>query len=387
MTLGKIFAHQQYCSDVPVAPYEIVTPRAPCPVASAEYQELLCDAGQCLRDANVVAVYLMHGTFAGTDASGLLAALERLRPDWAEMLGGQQKYWFDRMLGDLGNFTPQVRDDLERLWNRDRKASIRVELFHWSSENTHIARADAAIRLLETLVDANLQPGQRVLLVGHSHAGNVLALLTNLLAGGTSARADFFEATRAYYRSLTRRRWTIVAWERMAKLLMKGGNPLQGVGLDVVTLGTPICYGWNANGCDSLLHFVNHHCLPEIPEFRTVSPFAFDTTFTETYGDFVQQIGITGSNFLPNIFAWRTHDADRRLKQLLHADIPRSSYLSHLKCGMRVAQTGTTLLVDYSHADPEGAKQLLGHGIYTRRNWLPFHSQEITQRCLKSSRS
>ena len=60
---------------------------------------------------------------------------------------------------------------------------IKVDRFDWSSGNDHLARAEAAVKLFNRLADLPIDLAtERLLLWGHSHAGNVFALLTNLLA-------------------------------------------------------------------------------------------------------------------------------------------------------------------------------------------------------------
>ncbi len=109
---------------------------------------------------------------------------------------------------------------------------IPVRLFNWSSENHHIGRADGAIRLLDELASLKLQPTQRVLLFGHSHAGNVFALMTNLLCGDRRAIRRFFAAADIYYR------WPVVgcidipAWGRVRDWLSSPVPPFSGRALD-----------------------------------------------------------------------------------------------------------------------------------------------------------
>ena len=71
---------------------------------------------------------------------------------------------------------------------------------------------------------------------------------------------------------------------------------------------------------------------------------------------------------------------ERRLGRLLQRGLPRRRLWLWLKLGQRVPADGDTLLVDYTAADPEGGPSLLGHGVYTRENWLPYHAQQVAQR-------
>ena len=107
-------------------------------------------------------------------------------------------------------------------------------------------------------------------------------------------------------------------------------------------------------------------------------------------GDYVQQIGISGTNFMPLPIAFRTMLADRRLDKLLEADVARGGLarenvaregvIPRLRHRMRVPDEGTTLLVDYRGISPWPHRHIAGHGLYTRRKWLPFHCREIASR-------
>ncbi|MCA9221631.1 MAG: hypothetical protein KDA71_14970, partial [Planctomycetales bacterium] len=135
--------------------------------------------GQRLRAAQVRAIYLVHGTFVGTDALGLLAELERVWPSACDLVRRWQKQTLDAVAGDMGNYTQAYADAFSAGINgADAEPHIPVRLFHWSSENHHVARAQAAIEFLRTLVSRPEECDGRVLLWGHSHGGNVFALLT-----------------------------------------------------------------------------------------------------------------------------------------------------------------------------------------------------------------
>ena len=99
--------------------------------------------------------------------------------------------------------------------------------------------------------------------------------------------------------------------------------------------------------------------------------------YDATAGDFVQQFFIAGTNFPVNFFAWRKWRAERKLQKLLQSGHTRRNLLTRLSTGARVPDEGLALLVDYSVGDPEFAKSVAGHAIYTHRNWLPFHLETL----------
>jgi len=337
-------------------------------------------AGDALRAANVGAIYLVHGTFAGTDALGLFGALGRVLPGAAKVLRNLAKAIVDGVAGETGNYTAEYARLFENALCHGGAPRIPVKLFHWSSENHHLGRADAAIRLLDELHAQELPAGQRVILWGHSHAGNVFALLTNLLGAHPEMRAKFFEATQVYYRWPLFGWADIVVWERMEKLLQSEANPLAGRPLDIVTFGTPIRYGWDPTGVNKLLHFVHHRPAPGLPKHRAHFPESVDEILTAEYGDYVQHFGIAGTNAMPPILAWRAWRADRNLHALLQPHLPPQGLLARLKFGVRVADAGETLLVDYGRTHEPLIKHLVGHAVYTRREWLLFHTEEVVRR-------
>ncbi len=344
-----------------------------------------------MRDAGVTAIYLIHGTFVGADGFGFLRELARVWPTASDVLRKIQKQAIDRVAGELGNFTPLYARQLQDSLQGEHPTPIPVRLFHWSSENHHIGRADGAVRLLDELSsqlqseeDSGPGPrpaGGRILLVGHSHGGNLLALVTNLLANDRSTNERFFRATRPYYCWPGTERIDIARWQRTADMLADPDHPLRANRLDVVTMGTPIRYGWDTAGCATLLHVVHHRRDPELPDFVARLPVSADDVLQASGGDVVQQLGIAGTNFAPPLWAWRAAMADRALGRLVQPGLRRRDLLSRLRLGCRVHADGTTLLVDYGASDPELAQQLAGHAIYTHPQWLPFHLDQIARHC------
>lgn len=334
-----------------------------------------------LRAANVGVIYLVHGTFVGTDTAGLLGAICRFVPRLRGMLGRIEKFIADLIFRDNGNYLPRDAKLLEQALNPDGEVTIPVRLFNWSSENHHIARADAAVRLLAELASLRLPPGKRILCWGHSHGGNVLALLTNLLAGppGDPDVAAFFAAAETFYRRPISGTVDLPVWDAVRQLLADPRRPVLSSPLDLVTFGTPIRYGWDVAGCDKLLHFVHHQPLPGLPPERTGLPTSTWEFLFGTSGDYVQQYGIAGTNFLPFPLWWRAFLADRRLNSLLQPDCSWVNLFTRICRGVRVPESGTTLLVDYGKPVDQPLMNARGHAVYTKRRWLPFHLNETAR--------
>lgn len=377
--------------------------------------------GATLARANVAAVYLVHGTFTGNDPLGLLTELARFAPRLSERLRRVAKGAADLVIGETGNYTAGFAARMETALSAGAGRTIPVRRFHWSGQNTHVSRADGAVRLIDELAklamtqlppapspaagrageggDAGKRispispapphqgernpakpesPPSRILLWSHSHGGNVLALASNLLGGDAGARREFFQAASLFYRRRGVSSVDFSAWQRVEDLLASDVHPLRRLPLDMVTFGTPIRYGWETAGYSKLLHFVYHR--PHHPErrWRARFPPRWLGVLAAREGDFMQHLGIAGSGFPPNPLAFRTLAANRRLRQLV-GSAARGWLLSRMQAGARVPDEGTTLLVDY--ADPAWfpLRHVLGHALYTRRRWLPLQCELMAE--------
>jgi hypothetical protein len=340
----------------------------------------LGDVGDTLRHAGVAAVYLVHGTFVGPDALGLLGELGRLFPSVAGVIRGLVKQTVECMTGDAGNYTTDYQQALSSGINPAGAVEVPVRLFQWSSENHHVGRADGAVRLIDELAALELLPGQRILLWGHSHAGNVFALLSHLLSGDDEAVSQFFEAARVYYR------WPLVGcvdiphWYRVETMLAGQRHPLIQAPLDIVTFGTPIRYGWDPAGYDKLLHFVNHRPAAGVPEYCAPFPPKVEHVLEAADGDYIQQFGIAGTDVPPHVTAWRAWWAEGKLDRLLEPHFSPRNLPEILRAGTRVPQAGTTLLVDYGRPSGTIAEHHAGHAVYTRKEWMLFHAEQVAKR-------
>lgn len=341
----------------------------------------MSEVGRALRSAGVSAVYLVHGTFVGNDALGLFSELARVFPAAGDALKRLSEHLVDLVVGETGNYTEAYARLFEDGINSSGKSPhIPVRLFHWSSENHHIGRADGAVRLIDELASLELAECARVLLWGHSHAGNVFALVTNLLGGDRESVERFFDAARPFYRWPILRIVDIPQWRRVRKGLLQSPRLLDGRSLDMVTFGTPIRYGWESSGYGRLLHFVHHRRAAGLPVDRAPFPPAVDAVLSAKDGDYVQQCGIAGTNVMPSIFAWRTWWSDRRLNRLLQPGHPFFDLPKRCAFGKRVPDEGTSLLVDYPRDPRETiATHHAGHAVYTKSDWLLFHAEEVVR--------
>ncbi len=373
------FRHQTYSDGAPTAPWQLLQVPAMPKVGSPDFNRRMRRVGDALRAADVGAIFLVHGTFAGIDALGILAELARWYPAGRDSIGRIARRMVDALADDAGNYTAAYAESFEESI-RELGEGVPVRLFHWSSENHHLGRADAAVRLIDEIAALQLPPRQRILVWGHSHAGNVFALMSNLLAGDTESIERFFAASRIYYRVPLTGLIDIPVWERVHRLLSHDTRRLATRPIDMVTFGTPIRYGWDRRGFDGLLHFIHHRPRAGLPPYRARFPPRLDDVFQAAGGDYVQQIGIAGTNAAPSVLAWRAFAAYRNLNELIQAGHSPHDLIGRLELGMRVHEAGTTLLVDYGPAEGNLAQHLAGHAVYTRHEWLLFHAEEVVQR-------
>ncbi len=337
--------------------------------------------GAALRRANVRGIVLIHGSFVGTDALGLIRKVSRIAPRAADWLRRLQKQMADSLARDAGNFTDEYAIRLQQSINESGQPPIPVKLHHWSGENLHIARADAAIRLFNELSDAeNSRDDSRLLLCGHSHGGNVCALLTNLLGAPADLRERFFQAARSYYRWPLSTTVDMPHWQHAYNQFAED-SPVLRDRLDIVTFGAPIRYGWDTNQCDRLLHFVNHRIVDASkPEYLGELPHSLEHVLEAASGDYIQLLGIAGTDFSPTWIGWRAFLAESRMRRLLQPGFHRRDVLGRLRIGMRVQEDGHTLLVDYGPPEGHVGSHLAGHAVYTSKSLMLFHAEQIVTR-------
>jgi hypothetical protein len=330
---------------------------------------------------------LVHGTFCGNDVLGLWTELARIAPGLSNQCRRVTKAGMDLLIGEAGNYTRRFAERMQTGLSAGAGRTIPVRLFNWSSQNTHIARADGAVRLIDELttlanelnsVGTNAAGPPRILVWSHSHGGNALALLTNLLGGDIATRREFFHATRSFFHRWRSSRVDFPVWQRVEDLLAGASRPLQNAALDLVTFGTPIRYGWDLGGCSQLLHIYNHRPAHADRAWLTSMPPHWRRVLWGGDGDFVAQFGIAGSGFPANPLAFRTLTANRRLRRLVSDGVPWW-LLKNMRPGMRVPADGRSLLIDYAEPGRMPLQHVFGHVLYTRSRWLPLHCELMAE--------
>ena len=338
-------------------------------------------------------IWLVHGTFVGNDPFGVVANSERVIKrlsviPWFNRFSGipdelrkLNKKVADQTYKDHGNFTEEYAKQLRQL------SDAEVQLVNWSGENNHLARVDTAVRLLCKLDQVELPSSERIMLWAHSHGGNSLAVLSNLLANHRPQVNDLLEIGKQHFPESG-------DWEQAQTILKEQPGPHRYArNIDMVTFGTPIRYGWDTDGFRNLLHIVNHVPQDDLEPSLSKPPFpqsAFDI-WQATFGDWVQAFGIVGTDIRPGQSSKRKANRQFRaiLEQGLDPSLSRESGFWQRLCwlfskrrkrlellfrpGIRVAADGRVILKDYG----ESARSAFGHAVYTQSAWLDFHWNEV----------
>jgi hypothetical protein len=381
MPTSDPFSHQQYRMTAPISPHHLLSPqgRADATPSAADRAECWREVAATFHAAGISTVYLVRGS-VGLAAASTLEALARTFPPARGLLRRAHRELAASAADDGLTFTQAYARDFERSLRLGGGPRIAVRLVEWSDENNHLGRADAAVRLVALMAGDRANHRGRVLVWAHGHAGNVAALATHLLSGNRGDIEAFFEATEIYYRWPLLGWIDIPLWRRVHSLLDERVEESARLPLDLVTFGTPVLYGWNQAGYNRLLHFVFHRPVAGLPSYRAQFPLEPERIFRAADGDYVQQLGIAGTDVPPRMFAWRARCADRRLGRILQAGLPNAPTADRLRSGVRVAESGTTLLVDYGASRGRLADHCGGHAVYAQPHWLLFHAQEVARR-------
>jgi hypothetical protein len=245
---------------------------------------------------------------------------------------------------------------------------------------------EAAVALIEFLQqwgsELAISKDDRILLIAHGHAGQVLALLSNLVTLGESeARPRVFEILAKYWEACPTEGRSVEQLEILYQMLVDK-QFLAGASVDIVTLGTPIRYGWDIDGVGRLLHLVNHRKIRadgkawlakmELPQVAWEMPY-------QTGGDYVQQLAVAGTDDVP--VSPEALQANMDLRDICE---PYDGFERWLECTRRTTRCpndGQCLLVEYGiQADEEAPRQhLFGHGCYTKSRAMLFTAQEIAK--------
>lgn len=347
---------------------------------SNAWKNQMLSLGTALADKNVRHILLSHGTFAGNDPLGINSLIGNIEIAndiqlfSSEAMKNFTKHAVDFLAKDLGNFT---RDYINAFGSAIQN-NINCEAFDWSGGNHHMARLIGAVELCNKLANISNDYGDddRILLVGHSHAGQVFALLTTLLEN-TDKSVELIDIIN------------------QAPGLDTSGlndklNAIKKIKLDIVTFGAPIRYRWGNYGNYRLMSIINdrgnHVDIKGVINTRD--------------GDYVQQWGTEGTDILQPSFSQLNKELDSILlnKGQFPAAELRSKFIAKLNDKQRkepLDYNGNaiteTFLIDYQDQDddflfdnilefdgiPHCINTLFGHGVYTRKKAMLFNTEHI----------
>lgn len=345
---------------------------------SDEWKLKMSAQGKVLKNHHVRHVLLVHGTFAGNDALGLFDLFEPIDKKLTgttfitDTLKTQGKNLLNHLAKDIGNYTPEYAAALGQALNHE----ISCELFTWGSGNYHLARLKGTVELAQKLADTitqdNILETERILLLGHSHAGQLFALLMTFLENGEKAQQLYKIMQKSQHLG-------------EMKELFNNLETIKTVNLDIVTFGTPVRYSWGDYKKYRLMAIINHR-----------SEASISGLLSTRDGDYVQQWGVEGSDMFPP----NEMDLNEKLNAILDKgrDIPTLIDSLENK-NRRYAHTandklvGKTVLIDYKdnadnlleHLDITYCiKTLFGHGVYTETRAMLFNIHTIVENLYQS---
>ncbi len=389
---------------------------------SPAWRDAMAQQGATLAHAGVRAIVFLHGSIHSADVFGMqrldevgglkrgysrgVSGLDALLSLMREGDNGIQslaagrtspladddatKRALDEQAGDAGNFTNSYVALYQQAISQQTISSIVCRRILWSSEHHHLGRAIEAVRLLDSLRalcdSQKIGKGERILVQAHGQAGLILALASNLLCPSPiTGRSKLLGALAAYTEQSGQTE--LAALVRRIEPLLSAQALLNGVTLDVVTMGTPVRYGWDPSGLGKILHIVNHRNLRtdgkiwlakmELPQITMEMPIAWG-------GDYVQELAVAGSDAMPTTEAAKA--ANKTLWEMVE---PYDGFERWLECARRAVRfpsEGRCLLADYK--DCTGSTNVrdhyYGHAAYTGLNAMLFNTTEIV-RCLYSA--
>lgn len=310
--------------------------------------------GATMQNNRVRHVCFTHGTFVGNSPLGIIDMFAAFLDPWKiERLKILIKAGIDLIMDDTGNYTHSYIDDFQAGLGHEIPCSAVV----WDSGNYHLARLNGAMRLINSLaaaVDDDFTSEDRLLLLGHSHAGQLYALISLLLEGGDRADQLLSIARQAGH-----------AIDALPGKLDK----IRQVHLDIATFGMPPRYPWGEQTNLTLRHIVNDRGL-------SMSAVSLNDLLHTIHGDYVQQWGCEGTDFpAPSDLQGLNGELDKFLDE----GTKRSRAIARLHQPERSQSSfGKTIRIDYDDAAagllPNCIESLFGHGIYTRKQTMLFNT-------------
>lgn len=410
------FLHAKYSRSDPRDRVNYLTLETGAQPFSPAWKDALGTTGKTFYDSGVRVALLLYGSYLGADLfgskrlddvgglkrgysrgiPGLESLLAMLRPgDYEKSTENPTisppysndtatKVQIDELVKDRGNFTAEYLRGFEE--GLSSSGSPITCLRHlWSSLHHHLGRMEGALDLLHELIllqqKFNLNEKHRVLIIAHGHAGQLAALLSNLIAPEESlVRDDLFENLGNYYSQSNPPPPALAHLQELDQFLASK-KYLTFPALDIVTLGTAVRYGWDTGGIGKLIHLINHRPIRndgkkwlakmDLPQITMEMPMVIG-------GDYVQQLAVGSTDSLPS------NEPEEEINQTLRENLePYDGFERWLECARRVTRCpndGQCLLIDYQDVG-EGtpSEHLYGHACYTRLPALLFQTRQIAK--------
>jgi len=298
----------------------------------------------------------------------------------------QTQQLLDTSVKETGNFSTSYLQMFQESINQPSLKVQECSRYLWSSVQHHLGRLQAALDLYEDVMEMShrlaLDPDSRLLVQAHGQAGQVVALLSNIVCPGESPeRQRIFDILASFLKDTQPQSDSL---DRLHRLFhsMTHEPFLNGAALDIVTFGTPIRYGWELGRVGHLLHVVNHRPVRvdgkrwlakmELPQIAWEIPMIAG-------GDYVQQLAVAGTDM--DLASEAEYQAELDLREILE---PYDGFEQWLECARRAtrcANDGQCLLVDYFDYKVTGKSapmdHLFGHACYTRLDAMLFNTMEI----------
>ncbi|MCB9229168.1 MAG: hypothetical protein H6618_06110 [Deltaproteobacteria bacterium] len=326
---------------------------------SPEWLSYMQETGCLFERLKISQLVFVHGTFVGDDPFDILRFLRKLHPRLAHLLHHSIRRNKERVFYDNGYFTESYAE----LAQLALGPAVRCRRFSWSSGNHHLARLEGAFDLIMDLAahheDDPYSRRTGLLLVGHSHAGQLFAILTALL----NQRGFADEMFRLYRES---------GGASDPEAIRNSLKNLKNVRLYLVTMGTPPRYRWCLSHNIRLLHLINHRK----PDAKTGSSSGVLTTRD---GDYIQQWGVAGSDSPSPL---RLHQQiNRKLDAWLDMGCHPLYWKQQLRHQKRLHDKGFHFLIDYGDCSkvPNCLATIFGHGVYTRQRMMLYNLRVIAE--------
>lgn len=302
-------------------------------------------------------IFFMHGTFVGDDPFHLLSLIEDTFLESDHLIISKFKNQ-TRKLGavltkDLGNFSEDHVNLIENFIADD----IKVENITWSSANHHYARVSACLNLIKKLSQIKIDKKSKILFLGHSHAGQIFALMSQMIN----------------HQNMAIKLIKILEFDdNKEKEILSNLKKIKMMNFIFTTFGSPSRYSWELNKKTQLIHFINHRT----KDFLGGQSKNFLTTKD---GDYIQQWGVPGSDMISPIK--KEQLINEKLNELLGVGYDHEIFRENIQFRHRLHNQGHHYLVDYNDQGktPNFLKTGFGHGVYTKLDLLPFHLHLINQ--------